>query len=261
MQALFAKARVQGGPLVGLSAGVKLIITAVAAVLALAVSGIAGQTVLLLASTLYAALMKRYKLLLGLFAAMAVMAIVALGLAVALDAVLPGMGGNKTSGLLIPFMRGISMMNTVFVLALTTKVQDLLNTLERWHCPFWIFFPISVMLRFIPTFFHDIEQVWETLKIRGWPMGARMMLLHPLMSMRLLFVPVLFRALKTSEVLGVSAELKGVGVGYHAAKRSATRVARADRWALLGVAATVALVVVGEITLAPYLPAVTRAMS
>ena len=63
------------------------------------------------------------------------------------------------------------MMNVVMVLALTTRVEDLLGTLERLHLPFVVFLPAVVMLRFIPTFTNDIRQVWETLRIRGWPMG------------------------------------------------------------------------------------------
>ena len=192
---------------------------------------------------------------------MAGMTVLAIGFAALVDMVFPGMGGSKTNGLVIPFMRGISMMNVVMVLALTTRVDDLLNTLESWHCPFWIFFPISVMLRFIPTFFHDIEQVWETLRIRGWPMGFRMLLLHPLLSIRLFLVPVLFRALKTSESLGVSAELKGVGVGYHSPDSRTARLGPVDRWALGALAATALLVVLGEATLGSYLPEISRAMT
>ena len=72
------------------------------------------------------------------------------------------------------------------------------------------------MLRFIPTFANDIRQVWETLKIKGWPLGPAMLTLQPLLSARLILAPILFRALKSSETLGVASELKGLG----AAKRT-----------------------------------------
>ena len=74
------------------------------------------------------------------------------------------------------------MMNVVMVLALTTRVEDLLGTLERLHLPFVVFLPAVVMLRFIPTFTNDIRQVWETLRIRGWPMGPVMITTHPILS-------------------------------------------------------------------------------
>ena len=118
--------------------------------------------------------------------------------------------------LVIPFLRGLSMMNVVMVLALTTRVEDLLATLERMHLPFCLFLPTAVMLRFIPTFADDIRQVWETLKIKGWPLGPAMVTLQPLLSARLILAPILFRALKSSETLGVASELKGLG----AAKRT-----------------------------------------
>lgn len=69
------------------------------------------------------------------------------------------------------------------------------------------------MLRFIPTFLNDIKQVGETLKIRGYRMTMGGVLRHPVMMLRLLFTPLLFRSLRTSEELGVAAELKGLESG------------------------------------------------
>lgn len=262
MQGLFAKKRVPvTGPLAEMRAEVKLAITVGTAVLALASSGLVGQVILVVMTTAYALMLRRWKLLLALYAMMVVMAALSLLFAIGMNAWLPGMGSNKTAGLVIPFLRGLSMMNVVLVLALTTRVEDLLATLEGWHLPFWLFFPISVMLRFIPTFFRDIQQVWETLKIRGWPMGMRMLTLHPLMTVRLLMIPVLFRALKTSEVLGVAAELKGIGAGEHTIHRARTPWSRLDRWALVGMIATVALMVVGDMSLGAYFPVAKSTMA
>ena len=36
---------------------------------------------------------------------------------------------------------------------------------------------------------------------------------HPVLLIRLVFTPLLFRSLKTSEELGIAAELKGLGYG------------------------------------------------
>ena len=88
------------------------------------------------------------------------------------------------------------------------------------HLPFVITLPSTVMIRFIPTFAHDVSQVWETLKIRGWQLNFTMLCTHPFLCARLIFTPILFRALKSSEALGVAAELKGLdrGLGNRASR-------------------------------------------
>jgi energy-coupling factor transport system permease protein len=116
-------------------------------------------------------------------------------------------------GILLPFMRGLVMLNVVLPLALTCRVQELLTALKSLHLPFCIYIPGAVMIRFIPTFMSDIKQVSETLKIRGYNLGFREMFRHPLMMLRLLFTPLLFRSLRTSEELGIAAELKGLEAG------------------------------------------------
>ena len=63
----------------------------------------------------------------------------------------------------------------------------------------------------VMAFANDIKQVWETLRIKGWPLGPAMFTRHPILSARLILAPILFRALKSSETLGVAAELKGMG--------------------------------------------------
>ena len=125
------------------------------------------------------------------------------------------------------------MMNVVMALALTTRVEDLLLTLERMKLPFCIFLPTAVMLRFIPTFANDIKQVWETLRIKGWPLGPAMLTLHPILSARLILAPILFRALKSSETLGVAAELKGMGARKRTIRSDGVRLCSAD-WRVLG---------------------------
>ena len=115
--------------------------------------------------------------------------------------------------LAVPFMRGAVMLNVVLPLALTCRVQALLTALKGLRLPFCIYLPGAVMIRFIPTFMNDVKQVAETLKIRGCRLGPGEMFRHPLMMLRLLFTPLLFRSLRTSEELAIAAELKGLEAG------------------------------------------------
>ena len=47
----------------------------------------------------------------------------------------------------------------------------------------------------------------------GWRMTPWNAFRHPVLLIRLVFTPLLFRSLKTSEELGIAAELKGLGYG------------------------------------------------
>ena len=55
--------------------------------------------------------------------------------------------------------------------------------------------------------------LYTSLRIRGWRMTPWNAFRHPVLLIRLVFTPLLFRSLKTSEELGIAAELKGLGYG------------------------------------------------
>lgn len=180
MRDLFAKAAADETNLMRrLDARTKLAVTLVTAVLTVAASGLIGQLVLFAATLVYALLIRRPGLLAVLYGVMAVTMGVAVLCGAALGEIFPAMGGISVKSLIIPFLRGLSMMNVVMVLALTTHIEDLMATLERIRLPFYIFLPVTVMLRFIPTFTNDIKQVWETLRIKGWPLGPAMLTVQP----------------------------------------------------------------------------------
>ena len=111
-------------------------------------------------------------------------------------------------GLGIPFVRGLCILNTVLVLALSSKVEDLMAVLERLRLPFVVYLPAAVMIRFIPTFMDDLKMVADALRLKG--VDSRFWVTHPLQAVRMAFMPVLFRALKSAENLGLAAQMKGV---------------------------------------------------
>ena len=220
MRALFAKGAAASSLLRFLDVRTKIVVIAATAVATLAASGLAAQLVLFAATLVYALFLKRAKLLAVLYALMAVMMAIAVGCAWGLQTWLPQMGELNIHALAIPFLRGLSMMNVVMVLALTTRVEDLLllrNAEKRGLLPPFVNTgdvpePNPLLLPDPPGMLtNDIKQVWETLRIKGWPLGPAMFTRHPILSARLILAPILFRALKSSETLGVAAELKGMG--------------------------------------------------
>ena len=194
----------------------KLLLTLFGAICTIVFSSLGAQFSLFVFSFAVALLIKRPTLLVVLYALMAAM----MGLAV--------------ENLVIPFLRGLTMMNLVVGLAMSTRIENIMVALSQLKLPFMLTLPSTVMIRFIPTFAHDVVQVWETLKIRGWQLGFGMLCRHPLLSARLIFTPILFRALKSSEALGVAAELKGLdkGLGKQASNAFSDKQAfsRLDFW-------------------------------
>ena len=189
-----------------------MFVTLLSSAVTIAVSSFEGQMVLFAASFLYALSIRRFRALLTAYAALAVMAGMAALFTFGISSLMPSMPFSF-KGLAVPFLRGAVMLNVVLPLALTSRIQALLTALKSLRLPFCIYIPGAVMIRFIPTFMNDIRQVAETLKIRGYRLGFGEMFRHPLMMLRLMFTPLLFRSLRTSEELGIAAELKGLEAG------------------------------------------------
>ena len=255
MRDLFTKAATDDTNLMRRTdARTKLLITTAVAILTVVCSGLASQLLLFVATLVYALFIRRPKLLAVLYLLMIVMMATAAGSGLLLGRWLPAMGGLSLKSLVVPFLRGLSMMNVVIVLALSTRVEDLLATLERMHLPFCLFLPTAVMLRFIPTFTNDIKQVWETLRIKGWPLGPAMLTMQPLLSARLILAPILFRALKSSETLGVASELKGLGTASRTMRSDARTMTSLDARLISATILVTLLVVAAEVFLKTLFP-------
>ena len=234
----------------------KLLLTLLGAISTIAYSSLAAQLTLFSVSLLMALLFKRPTLVFILYLLMALMMGLAIGCTALITLFIPALGEMTVQNLLIPFLRGLTMMNLVMGLALSTKIENIMAALAQLRLPFVITLPSTVMIRFIPTFAHDVAQVWETLKIRGWQLNFTMLSTHPLLCARLIFTPILFRALKSSEALGVAAELKGLdrGFGNQATRAfcSEEKLGSRDWFAMsLGVL-TVLLALVAEIYLGDW---------
>lgn len=193
----------------GLDVRSRMAVTLLASAVTVIVGSFEGQAVLFLASFGYACSVRRWRALAAAYAAMTLMMGLAALFTWGISRLMPSMPFSP-EGLAVPFMRGAVMLNVVLPLALTCRIQALLTALKGLHLPFCVYLPGAVMIRFIPTFMNDIKQVSETLKIRGYSLGPGSMLRHPRMTLRLLFTPLLFRSLRTSEELGIAAELKGL---------------------------------------------------
>ena len=190
----------------------KMLLTLFASIVTIVLSGFYPQSFLFVLSFFYALSMKKHKILITAYIFIVVISLISLVCVLLLEEFL---GRSISDGslltLFIPFLRMATMMNVVLPLAFSSSIQSLLIALKSLHLPFCIYLPAAVMVRFIPTFINDIKQVAETLKMRGFRLSFITCTLHPILSTRFLFTPILFRSLRTSEELGIAAELKGLG--------------------------------------------------
>lgn len=239
-----------------IDARTKLLLTLLGAITTVAFSSLAAQLVLFAMSFIMALLIKRASLVLILYLLMALMMGLAIGCTLIITLFIPALGEMTIQNLFIPFLRGLTMMNLVMGLALSTKIENIMAALAQLRLPFVITLPSTVMIRFIPTFAHDVSQIWETLKIRGWQLNFKMLSTHPFLCARLIFTPILFRALKSSEALGVAAELKGLdkGLGSHATHAFCSERKLSERdWIAMSVGVlTVLLALIAEIYLGSW---------
>ena len=113
MRALFAKGAAASSLLSFLDVRTKIVVIAATAVATLAASGLAAQLVLFATTLVYALFLKRAKLLAVLYALMAAMMAIAAVCAWGLQTWLPQMGELNIHALVIPFLRGLSMMTYV----------------------------------------------------------------------------------------------------------------------------------------------------
>lgn len=220
MQALSATerfaARARATPRTGLAAAdvrAKMAISLLASAVTVVLSNPVALALLFGFSFGYALGMRRPRLLAAAYVVAALMLAMAYGWTALLHWLFPPLPEAAFASLGVPYLRALTMVNVVLPLAFASRVHELLTSLKGMRLPFCLYIPAAVMIRFIPSFVFDIRQVMENLRIRGFRFNVRQCLAHPVLTGRLLFSPILFRALRTSEDLGIAAELKGLGRG------------------------------------------------
>ncbi len=215
MRALYAlNAPLPQGFVYSLDVRAKMCVSILASIITVVLSAPEAQGVLLVASGMYALSMRKPKALLIAYAVMAVMVLMAIGCTLIMKELLPMLMGKTTiSSLAVPFMRSMVMLHVILPLALTSRIQTILNSLRALRLPFCLYLPAAVAIRFIPSFMSDVGQVIDALKIRGHKPGFWNSMRHPIRTMRFVCAPLLFRSLRSSEDLGIAAELKGLGMG------------------------------------------------
>lgn len=146
---------------------------------------------------------------------------------------LPGLGDMGAASVINPFARVLILVNVILALAVSCSIRNVMTSLKSFYLPFFIYLPATVMIRFIPGFINDVKQISESMKIKGYVLNLFFLTFHPLLAIRLLFVPVVIRALRSADELSVAAELKGINSDRKRTRVHISPPAQADFFVLL----------------------------
>ena len=230
MRASFMNRTMGTGLAYRLDARAKMAISVMASVAVIILATPQALGLLLAASMAYALSLRQPRPLLISYAFLAVMWTVAFGFMLLMHALRPDPEQAELGRLLVPFLRSAVMVNVILVMALSTRIQTVLTTLKSLRLHRCISIPAAVMVRFIPSFLSDVRQVCEALRTRGYLLTPGFVLRRPLLATRLIVVPMVFRALRAADELGIAAELKGLGYSVNVRTCRAPRFAARD-WA------------------------------
>lgn len=197
-----------------LSAGVRIIMTVTISLLCLYLKSQAALGLVFIVSAVYLTAEVKLALIWKVYALLAVFALIALGSLWVLFQIFPMMqmsarGGGLT--IAAPFLRMAVMINMVLAMGMNTSLTGLTNTLNRAYLPGFLKLPLIVLVRFVPTFFSDIRQLREAVRIRfRGQSNFWFWLRHPILWSRILFMPLVVRLIRSGDELAVASELKGL---------------------------------------------------
>lgn len=217
----------------GISTAVRLILTVVTSLSCIILSNFWALMFLFAASVLYVFIEARLTTIIKAYIVFALMAAFATACLMLLFYIVPVMSNTTTRiSVIIPFVRLAVMMNMLLATSAKASFTGLANTLNAGFIPGSIRIPMIVMIRFIPVFLGDLQQLREAVKIRfAGKAGFFYWLRHPSLWMRIFFVPLVVRLIRSGDELAVSAELKGLNVNTSLGKAN-MKPAKADIFAI-----------------------------
>ncbi len=226
----------------GLDVRVKLLLCFAGSILSIALSSPAGLGLLVLLSTLLALGAARPVTILKVYLFATIMMLFALGFSALIALAVPDMMRWNAFSLSVPFLRMLVSVNLLLALALSTPVRELFARLQALRLPGWLYVPLSVAVRFIPTFLGDCAQIRDAARLRPGRGLAGLW--------RGMVVPLIFRILYSADDLAMAAELKGIGSARRSVSADMPGLGRRDHLVL----ALAALAAGGAVALQLYGP-------
>lgn len=216
-----------------LSAGTRIGMTVSVSLVCLYLAHTLPLWLLFAASAAYLCLEVKFGLVWKVYALLAVLAVIAALCLMVLFHIFPAMeASGRNMGVAAPFLRLGIMVNMVLAMGMNTSLTGLTNTLSKACLPGFIKLPLIILVRFVPTFFCDMQQLREAVRIRFRGQGGfRFWLRHPVLWSRILFMPLIVRLIRSGDELAVAAELKGLSTKTRFSEEP-VRITRTDGLAL-----------------------------
>ncbi|WP_024466554.1 energy-coupling factor transporter transmembrane component T family protein [Treponema pedis] len=104
----------------------------------------------------------------------------------------------------------IIMLMALAFLKKATSMPYLISAMQVLKFPNVFAIPFIVSLRYLPTIKEDYRCLKDSLKIRGISTSGIQFFIHPIRTLELLIVPILFRSVRAAEELSASALLRGI---------------------------------------------------
>lgn len=230
-----------------LSAGTRIGMTVSVSLVCLYLAHTLPLGLLFVVSAMYLCLEVKFGLVWKVYALLAVLAVIAALCLMVLFQLFPAMGASgRNMGMAAPFLRLGVMVNMVLAMGMNTSLTGLTNTLSKAYLPGFLKLPLIILIRFVPTFFCDMQQLREAVRIRFRGQGGfGFWLRHPVLWSRILFMPLIVRLIRSGDELAVAAELKGLNTKTRFSEEP-VRITRTD-WLALGL-----LVIVLALSVALY---------
>ena len=90
------------------------------------------------------------------------------------------------------------------------NLSEITTALERCRLPKGIILSISVMFRNFASLKEDFFTISDAMKLKGIDTSRKGIVCHPLRLLEYIFVPMLFRSLRTAEEFSCAALVKGI---------------------------------------------------
>lgn len=93
----------------------------------------------------------------------------------------------------------------------STKTDEFVVAMKKWHVPETFIIPISVVFRFIPTLGEEYASIQDAMKMRGIKVGTKKFWENPTSVLEYRVIPLLISIVKIGDELSAAALTRGLG--------------------------------------------------
>ena len=116
---------------------------------------------------------------------------------------------NSVSLIAMGVQKFLPFLMAAMVIFNKVDTKSLVSSLNKMKLPKGIMLGFTVAVRFLPTIKKEMTIITNSMKMRGIEIGTKNIFFHPIQSLELALVPVLFRATSLADDMTAAALVKG----------------------------------------------------